>query len=69
MSKKDEYLETRDEILKHLDELKELIADDTPLRGDKRKSFMEKFITLDRTLIDKLDNASHQYSKEMEKQK
>jgi len=69
MSKKAEYIETRDKVLECFDELKELIQDDTPLRGENRKLFMGKFINLDRTLIDNLDKASHEYSKELDEEK
>lgn len=65
MSKKDEYIKARDEVLEAFDQLKTLISHDTPLKGDRRKEFMEKFVALDRVLIDKLDHAAHEYSKEI----
>lgn len=66
MTKKDEYIEARDTVINCLDELKQLLKEDTPLRREKRKAFMEKFIQLDRQLIDKLDRAAHEYSKEID---
>lgn len=63
LAKKQAYLESKQILISYLREVTEIIekSGETPITGENRKTFMDKFTTIDRTLISKFDKASFEY--------
>lgn len=62
-ARKEAYLESKQVLISYLQEVTEILKEsgETPITGEVRKSFMDKFSTIDRTLISKFDKASYEY--------